>query len=168
MNLKERYNVIHGHFYYSEIRRFIGPEDDLITWLRQPVDRVVSNYFFFKAGLDNPFRNPSQYLKNYHRKKETLLEYARKEENQNRMQKFLAGSALEDFAFIGILENLEGSLFELSNLYDKPMSAIPKLNIGRRRGSEIDDSTRRTIEGLNEMDMALYNQVVNGGNEVVE
>lgn len=148
--------VIHGHLHYPEIADI--PQAKLICWLRDPVDRLVSNYHFFKAGLQNPDRNRENYRQNKHRKNESLLTYAACDENKNVMSKFLAGADLADFYFIGLLENYEADLARLAEMLDWPAITTNKLNVGNynKNDKEVDEATRAQLMEWNAADIALY------------
>ncbi|MEL6866384.1 MAG: sulfotransferase family 2 domain-containing protein [Bacteroidota bacterium] len=121
--------VLHGHFYYQELQDFQQSHQiPTICWLRDPVQRVVSNYRFFKQGLRNPLRNPRNYEINKHRVEESLLTYAAIPENQNRMVSFLEGISLEELFFVGIQEHFKEDVQRLAQLLDWPKVQIPYLN----------------------------------------
>jgi hypothetical protein len=104
-------SVIHGHFYYSEIKRLHQESGaKLIVWLRDPIQRILSRYRFFKTLFDNPARNPQNYERNKHRRHLTFMEYAALPKCKNRMADFLNGAKLADFFFIGIQGNFEEDL----------------------------------------------------------
>ncbi|MEM1319711.1 MAG: sulfotransferase family 2 domain-containing protein [Bacteroidota bacterium] len=153
-SLPQHISVLHGHFYYKEIQH-LAPEARLICWLRDPVQRVISNYRFFKAGLDNPSRNPASYALNKHRRGESLLDYARLAENQNRMSSFLDGLDLAQCFFVGLLENFAADVDRLSKLLDWPEVVVPQLNQSKNMTS-IDTSTLRQLAEWNAKDCELY------------
>lgn len=151
--------VLHGHLCYFEIQDIHrNHEAKLICWLRHPLERLLSNYHFFKAGLADPDRNYDNYRKNKHRKKESLLTYAAREENQNVMQKFIRGARLEDFFFIGFLDDYEADVARLGRLLDWPEISSQHLNPGRYsdRAATLDEATRQQLLAWNAEDLELY------------
>lgn len=157
-HLDPKTKVLHGHFHYKELE--LGPKEDtkqpkIITFLRHPVDRVISNYRFFKAGLEQPERNPENYKLNKHRIGEDLLTYASRLENQNVMCKFLDGISLNDLFFVGLLEHFEQDIHELTELMGWTKIDIPKLNQGTQQ-AEVDEALRAQIAALNTKDIDLY------------
>ena len=50
---------IHGHLTISQVRHLIDKnQPKVITWVRNPVDRVISNYYYFMKRIrdgDTPF-----------------------------------------------------------------------------------------------------------------
>lgn len=155
----EQLRVLHGHFYYSEIAALQEQtQAKVICWLRDPVERVVSNYRFFIAGLSNPQRNPADYAINQHRSKESLLEYAQREENRNRMSKFLAGLEPEKLFFCGQVSHFAAEVERLGQLLDWPPVDIPKLNVNPSKGNSVNISADalQLVRNLNSKDIRLY------------
>ncbi|OAV44832.1 sulfotransferase family 2 domain-containing protein [Lewinella sp. 4G2] len=155
--------VLHGHFYYEEIKRLHQPSRvKLITWLRDPVDRVISNYRFFRAGLKNPDRNPEQFAANQHRLEESLLTYAERPENRNVMSKFLTGIQLEELDFVGLQEHYATDLARLAKVTGLPLIAVKKnvSNQGDWDFSFDDEATRAQIAKWNREDLDLYQRAL--------
>lgn len=156
--------VIHGHFYYQEVKQLHQATNaKVICWLRDPVDRLISNYDFFIAGLQNPSRNPVNYEHNKHRLNEDLLTYASKEENRNRMHDFLAGIDLESLFFIGRQEKFTEDIKRLGLLLGWPMIEVPQLNKKIRSDASMkqyDTSIRHELASLNQLDVMLYQKAL--------
>ena len=151
--------IIHGHFYAQEIKHLVYENEyKPITWVRDPVNRVISNYKFFKEGLINASRNNKQYHLNKHRRNETIIEYASKEENRNRMSKFLNGIKLSDFLFIGVFDFFDEELLRFSKIINKPYINVPKLNASEKT-IDITEQEKATIKSLNQLDYDLYTKV---------
>jgi hypothetical protein len=162
--LPPQLKVLHGHLHYEEVRELhLQHNAKIITWLRDPVDRVVSNYSFFKHRLLNPEHNPEVAAVNAHRVSETLLEYATLEENRNRMSKFMRGLHPKDYFFIGLLESFEADYERLGKrLGWAEVPPLPRLNDNRRFRKalpEIKEEALRQLQALNAEDMALYDWV---------
>lgn len=149
--------VLHGHFRYPEISALQKQSAiKVICWLRDPAERVYSNYRFFMAGLKNPMRNPAQYELNKHRFGESLLEYASKPENQNRMCEFLNGCRLSDLYFFGLLEHFEEDLKRLAAKLDWPDVSTPYLN--QLKAAPLSAEDREALLKLNSRDLELYQE----------
>ncbi|MCB0704755.1 MAG: sulfotransferase family 2 domain-containing protein [Saprospiraceae bacterium] len=149
--------VLHGHFRYKEVQTLHETgQTKMICWLRDPAQRVYSNYRFFIEGLKNPDRNPKQYELNKHRIGESLIEYASLSENQNRMAEFLEGLPLEKFFFIGFLESFESDLHRLGEKLNWPKTNLPKLNQQPRAILSQEEETK--LLELNRADVALFRQ----------
>jgi len=145
--------VLHGHIRYEEIQPIHESTNaKVICWLRDPVERVISNYRHFIAR--NSYPNPIQ--SEQHRLDESLLTFARRKDNRNRMYQHLRGIALEDLFFIGFLESYEEDIQRLSKLLDWPEVDIPRLNTSAPPQEEIPEDVIAEINDLNEKDYFLY------------
>lgn len=153
--------VLHGHFYYSEVKHLHQKTNaKLITWLRDPVQRVLSSYRFFKALFDNPERNPRNYERNKHRRHETLMEHAALLECQNRMDVFLNGAVPQDFFFIGVQDDFERDLKLLAKKLSWPPISIPFKNVTSRPSQVLDAKELEQLILWNIKDVVLYVQVM--------
>lgn len=160
-SLNGNIRVLHGHFYYPEIELLHrNSAAKIICWLRDPVERVASNYHFFRSNLVGPVRNKRNYELNKHRKDETLLEYAALAETQNRMSKFLAGIELDRLDFIGFQDRYEEDLTRLAELFDWSEVASFSLNVGTqgdpRKPYDLTPTERERILEWNAADVELY------------
>lgn len=154
--LSEKTKVLHGHLYYKELQEIHQQSNaKVICWLRDPLERLISNHrhFIKRNSLPNPVR-PNQ-----DRLNESLLTYARREENRNRMSKFLNGIPLEELFFIGLLESFSEDLIRLGDLLAWPTFEIPRLN-ATHSVSEVSDGVLREINSLNEEDYMLYHKAL--------
>jgi hypothetical protein len=158
--LEDHLKVLHGHLYYKEVKRLHRQTNaKVICWLRDPVERVISNYNFFKSRLERPDLNPEVARLNAHRKEETLLEYAGRRHTRNRMHKFLKGLPLEQLFFIGFLEHYAQDLGRLQEKMGWEEIDIPFLNQGRRQKKEsLDTATLKKLESWNRKDIKLYDR----------
>jgi len=151
--------VIHGHFHYKEIKDLDETgKMKVITWVRDPVERVISNFSFFKKRITLALNDAEL----QRRKNETLMEYAVMENSRNRMTKFLDGLDVSAFCFIGITEQFNTAVLELGRMLDWPDIDIPRVNDNRDFKSslpQVTDEQRRLIGKLNEQDIELYHQV---------
>ena len=127
--------VLHGHFPYRRIPQIIKPSADtpIITWLRHPVERVISAYHY----ADNIYRkelsetNPRLNILNT--LKRNLMEYAFIKGSRNVCTQFLEGAKLEDLYFVGIVEHFEEDLAYLSQLMGWKNYQVPHLNRTSKR-----------------------------------
>jgi hypothetical protein len=149
--------VLHGHFSPAAVaERFAGVEKlPAITWLRHPVDRVISNYFYLKKRLAEELDEEAKGLNILRKMQRSLLEYAADDMNRNRQHKFLAGRALEDFAFVAIQEHYDEDLAAMGKHLGWPPVEAVKYNV-TGTGPQVTDEDRATIAALNPLDMALY------------
>ncbi|MGB3545449.1 MAG: hypothetical protein WBA17_00630 [Saprospiraceae bacterium] len=156
--------VLHGHFFYPEVRDIhLAHRPKVICWLRDPVERVISNYLFFQSRLIDPTINPLQYERNRHRRSEDLLTYARLPENRNRMSLFLQGLPLDQLFFVGFLEHYAADLARLGHLLGWSSIQPVRLNQGSllpRKAAVVTPSIRRKLARLNRADRRLYDRAL--------
>jgi hypothetical protein len=159
--LKPGIKVLHGHFNYVKFMdRFdISEGTPVITWLREPAERVISNYFYLDKILRKELNEEKKDLNILAKMEKTLLEYAATEANRNRMSKFLDGTRLEDFFFIGITAHYEADLAQLAQLLNWRSYSLHKHNITGRR-PEVDEESLHQIRDLNREDYALYEHAI--------
>lgn len=152
--------VIHGHVRYEEVADVhLAQLPKLVCWLRDPVERVISNYLFFRSNLTGPIRNLELYENNKHRKNEELLTYARRDDCRNKIADFIGGVPLEAFFFIGFQENFAEDLQQLAELLGWPEAYNTQLNVGNYQAKQqlgISAEVRAEIARLNAVDVALY------------
>ena len=155
--------VIHGHFIFKELTEHFELPDDIkkITWLRDPVQRVISNYCYLDSRLKTILDEEKRGLNILKKMQRSLTEYARDERNQNRQSKFLEGTDLEAFDFVGITENFENDLENIARVLNWPK--IPKPIHNNRTPSkkkELPEEVLKEIAALNKNDMQLYNKAL--------
>lgn len=155
--LSSKIKVIHGHFNYLDlVERFDIPKTTaVITWLRHPVDRVISNYNYLAKRLKEELREKEKGLYILAKMQKSLEEYANLELNRNRMSKFLEGLPLESMKFVGIQEYFVEDLEYFGNLFGINKIAYLEHNITGEK-KDTDEDVIRKIEELNALDMALY------------
>lgn len=135
----EGIEVIHGHFDYSTLIQPLGQyiHLDIVTWLRNPLDRYISHYYHL-------YRRNGNY---------TLAEYMADETYSNFISKNIAGIDLQRIKF-GICERMAVEM-ELKDL--------PKTNSNPDEVSfdveKCDELEYRAILAANMQDIHFYNAV---------
>lgn len=155
--------VIHGHFNMAQLQEHIDLAHDvpIITWLRDPAERVISNYFYLSKRLEEELDERKKKLDILAKMKRSLLEYAQNERNQNRISKFLNGVALEDFFFIGLVENYNEDVQELGKKLNWTAIEVVEHNrTGKKNKSQVEESVKEIIRFYNQADYELYNQAL--------
>ncbi|MEQ8702340.1 MAG: sulfotransferase family 2 domain-containing protein [Phaeodactylibacter sp.] len=160
--LPNRARVLHGHFSWAHVNNILELPPDIpkITWLRDPVERVVSNYFYLSKRLREILDEEGQGVNILSKMERSLTEYAQAPINQNRMSKFLEGLDLTDFLFVGILEHMEEDLQHLSKRMGWVIEEAYQHNTTGKRKREISAEERAVIEACNAGDLALYQRAL--------
>ncbi len=156
-------SVIHGHFYFNHIRYLFEKHNArIIAWLRDPVDRVISNYYY------NMYVNKTISSKRNAAKRVNLdlLEFASRDKRRNVMSNYLCGIEPEKIFFRGFTESFEEDIQELGKRLDWQLP-VPNFRINDGSGfiddndcftqySSIDENMREKIGQLNNKDVELY------------
>ena len=145
---------VHGHFQADKLCAMF-PDAALITWVRDPVERVVSSYHHRLREPD--WQHPV--CRELHRKNLSLLEYAGLKLVRNEMTHFVGGRPPEDFAFIGVVEEFESSFVRMREVLGMEDFPIRHDNANAARLEaryRLDPGIRRAIAELNSEDVALY------------
>lgn len=156
--------VVHGHYlltWYAD--RF--PRAVKIAWLRHPVDRLVSLYYWWRREMDL-WPTASLLQRAVHERRLPLLEFARAPAVRDQVtMRFLGDPTARGLAFIGIQERFDEDLDRLGNLLGWPPLAAPRSNANQSpeyASRSVDEDVRSEIARLNPADMDLYDAVVSG------
>jgi len=124
-----------GHFSLAKYRDLF-PESPVVTFFRDPVKRVISEYVHFTThyGFEG-----------------SLRDFYRKDQFRNRQSRVLSGAKPVDLDFYGLTENYEESLRKFNHRYSTnfPMATL-------NQGNYKKDSHRATDEEIDEI--RLLNQ----------
>ena len=161
-----RFAVIHGHFHYS---KYAGVFDDaqFITCLRNPVDRVVSNYFHLMRSKDMTKFAYRKVVEN----NLDLVGFSALPNMARAQSIFLRDSDINDFAIIGLTEEMGTTIKLLRKVLGLPayyptglgrLGLIPVTNanpsklLSQLKYGFVTRSVRKKIRQNVEEDWALY------------
>lgn len=137
-----------GHHYASSLLR-IDPKIRMVMWFRDPVERVVSEYFHWRR---NPATHPLG--------GDDLLSFARRRAIVNTHRRCLDGVPLERIDCVCITENFRASLELFCRWSQVGLAELPPDNtnpdkvVGSRY--ELSDSLREQLARVNRADLELY------------
>lgn len=162
------------------IHEFLPQPCRYITLLRDPIDRIISSYFFH---MGNPDLRRIIAIDESKGEFMTLQDYAATRQNvQTRMIAGIAGDSLnysgtlpsdivaiaqkniqEHFSLTGLLERFDESLLLFEMTFGWGKSLYLKRNVTRERPSKEDlpNETLRLLSKYNELDIELYENVRN-------
>ncbi len=168
----DRLRVVMGHMYFGA-HAFVDRPSTYVTVLRDPVDRVISHYYFVR-------RDPSHYLyESAHKMSlKEYVEFCNRQEPNNDQTRLLAGKCnecsfglcsdemlgiakrnlAEYFAVVGITEEFDRSLILMKHTlgWHTPFYAKQNVSQDRLRKQDIPLETLRAIQAYNELDIDLY------------
>jgi len=122
-------DCVHGHFMPYKYLPFRNEGQVVfVTWLRDPVDRLASHYYFWQRAYDISRAAP------LHRKvieeNWSFEQFCFSDELRNVYTKFLWKFGIERFDFIGITEHFEEDIVEFAKKYiDLKLTEIPQENV---------------------------------------
>jgi hypothetical protein len=167
VDFPENIRAIHAHLSIAQFMPVIEEcQPKVVTWIRNPVDRVISNYYFFMKRI----RDQNVDGKQLGKKDFSLLDYAAERGKENKLLAFMTGIDLDEFFFIGVLEQMKSDVKELSSKMgwpDKIKTFHANSNYDfkynndcKTQYADIDDKMRSEIARLNDLDIKLYNDVL--------
>ena len=118
------------------------------TILREPVERVLSEYYFFQQ-------------KGY--SQDPLEVFIERPKHRNLQHRKLAAVKLEALGAVGVLENYDAFIAELNGRFGLDFVPLHENRGGLRKriqASRVSTDMRRRIETLNEADVAIYRRAL--------
>ena len=151
--------VVHGHFlpvkYWFALA---GKHARYVTWLRDPVERVISHYHYW--WRDYAGDDPRQPLRNRMLHEDWSLErFCLGPEMRNLYSQYLWGFPVKRFDFIGITERYEQDLARFAHRFMWGTASIVHTlaNPSKTGWSyDVDPVFRKRIERHHAADMRLY------------
>lgn len=156
--ISKQYDIVHGHF-FADKYDLLDINLQLVTFLRNPIQRVLSNYYYLKR---NPYRKHPD-AEPIHRKKLSLEEYIMHKDARNLQAQFLNGKKLSDFTFIGITERYEESIKLFNRVFSTNLKSQYMENVNPKKDKEYDitPDLLKLIITYNELDYELYQNAIN-------
>jgi len=154
-------NCIHGHFLPIKYLLFSTVQKlTFITWMRDPVQRMISHYNFWQNIYDTKTAAPHH--KQVIEEKWTLEQFCLSPKFRNIYCQYLWGFPLEYFEFIGITEFYEDDLLYFGEKYLNTTLQYKVLNTSNKKTSEyaIDSKLYTKIKEYHKDDMALYKRAL--------
>lgn len=152
---------VHGHFLPVKYLPLSSLRADVrfITWMRHPVERMVSHYGYWKRNFD-PSRSQALHRKVVE-EDWSLETFCLAPEFRNFYGQFLYAFPLENFSFVGITEHYEEDLAFFARNYLESHAMLQRLNAAPERASSgMDAGLRREIEHFHSDDMKLYDRAL--------
>lgn len=159
--LSHQITAVHGHCSYTYLTKYfeLSPSVEYITWLRNPVERVLSNYYFLNKIISERL-NEAEDENLLCRMGKSLEEFVSAEDNQNVMSKFLEGAPLDEFRFIGIQDDYANELKRLETVMHWKHVDNQFHNVTGRKMSVINDEVIKLIRDVNSRDVALFEAIL--------
>ncbi len=152
---------IHGHFLPIKYLLLANKRKiSFVTWMRNPVERVLSHYFYWKRNYD-PRKAPPLHRKVIE-EDWSIERFCLGSEVRDIYGQFLWGFPIEYFDFIGITEFYQDDIKYFAQHYLKAYIESERLNVGDKgeRGYQIDMSLSKKIESFHAQDIELYQRAL--------
>ena len=149
----KNYSIIHGHFFAPKYDN-LNTNLQYITFLRDPVDRVLSNYYYLKRSSIRS-HGDSQVI---HKKEYTLEQYIVHPDARNVQTQFLDGKPLSSFDFVGLSANYEKSIKLFNSMFSANLVVENPENTNPNKASDyqVSDAIIALIKKNNLQDIELY------------
>lgn len=157
----EDVKAIHGHFELAEYVNLV-PHPRVVTFLREPLERAISHFFYWKHAPEHDPRTHPLYIEHFVDREPDLERFLLAPEMANIMSSFLAPfTNPEQFFFIGIVEDMDHEVALLRSMLGLPPQSQPRLN--KRRSDEpvvVKDAVKQEFYDLHHLDHALYSRTL--------
>ena len=161
---------VHGHFLPLSYRHLARRADvRFVTWLREPIDRLLSHYHYWRRAADSDARDTlkdqmqDKLQRRMREENWSFEQFAQRRELRNVYRAFLWGFPVERFDFIGITEHYASDLREFGQRFlDRDLRpAEENRNPAHRAGAagegySIDRGLRERLERVHARDLSLY------------
>jgi len=157
---------VHGHFLplkyllLSDVR-----ECRYVTWMREPVARLVSHYHYWQRSYDPESDLTSPLHRRVVEEEWSLEKFCLSPELRNVYSQYLWGFPVQGFDFIGITEFFEDDLRYFSTSYLGKNAEAKKVNqrLDAPEGgleAELPAKLRHKVQAFHAQDMVLYAQAL--------
>ncbi len=152
---------IHGHFLPLKYLLFSVKHPTMfVTWMRNPVERVLSHYYYWRRTYNPESSAPLQ--RKMVEEEWSLERFCLGPEVKNLYAQFLWGFPLSYFSFIGITEFYQQDLayFSQKMLGTDLNEKIENINEEKGKGYDIDRSLKKDLEKHHDIDLLIYNRAI--------
>lgn len=167
---EDRFCSASGHTPFDLVEKIKSeiPETSVVTFLREPISRVVSDYRYQRTPQHPPYQD---FIARF----PTIDDYINSVESQNKVSRFVAGRGAKfeldklidridrEFSFVGTLEMYPLSYNLIFNIFGIP-GQFPKIHARKTPDTEdtkvvIDGKIKEKILETNEFDVGIYSHV---------
>ncbi|MDP5293841.1 hypothetical protein Q9290_16345 [Oceanimonas sp. CHS3-5] len=155
------YDCVHGHFLPLKYLSLADSEPcTFITWMRHPVERLISHYHFWQQTYDPELAAPHH--KKVIEEKWSLEQFCLSKQFRNIYSQYLWGFPLENFAFVGITEHYNDDLSYLSEYFLKQRLNKHRMNVtaGSSARQGLPPVIQLAVERFHAADMQLYERAL--------
>ncbi|MEG4372248.1 sulfotransferase family 2 domain-containing protein, partial [Microcoleus sp. B4-C5] len=163
--ISPQHRVIHGHFPASKYKEYF-PEAKWIIWLRNPLGRLIS-YYWFQKGIAPT--DDSSLVRHIQETQMNIFEFAELPAIKYwSAPSIISGMKLSDFYFVGIQDFFKEDMEDLKKKLGWSQMEVPVLNENpypkyqNHLQEMLDDSKlMNNLEHILSADMELYQEALN-------
>ena len=154
------FDCVHGHFLPAKYLLLRDLEAlTFITWMREPVARMISHYHYWQQAYDSEKSAPHH--KQVIEEGWSLEEFCLNERFRNIYSKYLWGFPLEYFDFIGITEYYKEDFQYFTKKYFNNTQPVKRENTSKRMDSiNFSPETLEKIKHFHSKDIELYQRAL--------
>lgn len=155
MRRHKNIECIHGHF--LPFKYLLCKNAKFVTWMRDPIERLASHYYYWLRSYDNQNAAPLQ--RRVVEEEWSLERFCFSSELRNFYSQFLWGFSIERFDFIGITEyyDTEIEYFSREFLGTRLQAYNRNRNPDQHQSTYFDDKKlRQEVEEYHSKDVSLY------------
>lgn len=163
------FELLYGHVGFPIYSDFDPADSSFLTFLRDPVERVISHYYWVKNSGSHPDRNKPEIISSI----DSYLTSGNKELDNGQIRMIIGDhdSAVgeigkaefkialrtieERYPVVGIMELFEQSLAVISKLHNLKIPPFKSKNVGSKL-DDISETTYASIREINQWDYKLY------------
>lgn len=148
------YDAVHGHFLAI---KYVAAGGDVVTWLREPMQRVVSRYEHYRRDVREG--RPLQRVRGL-RPGLSLEEFIELPRFQNTYGKYFRFFPLQRIRWIGFSDSFEASLARMAEAVGVDLGPPVRANVNPHRPQQaaydVHEHVARRIRRLNEGDYRIW------------
>jgi hypothetical protein len=152
--------LMHGHF-GSERFNHLMDNANFISWVREPIQRLFSLYFYWRRWKP---KLPNELYQYFNNKNMSFDEFATDTKFINYQHRYLRGVSISNYSFIGVVEHLHESLQSLSDhfpdLLHLDWDRFINANPSRTTDLYQTKCNKEKIRSMNHLDYQIYDEVM--------
>ena len=155
-----KHTFIGGHFYVDKYLHLKDKGWKFVTWMREPIDRIVSHYDHYRRWYitGNHKKGNEEIWKYFKDPSFTIVKFSKIFSNyQSRFIK-----DIELFDFIGIVERFDSDYNKFCDMFDLERMEYKTLNINPIERTVINDTQRQIMERHHKDDYEIYKWILKG------
>lgn len=155
-------SFLYGHFYPVKYLGNISNNKTsfrLITFLRDPLERLASHYSFWQKNKKIYNLNGHYIMRKMIRDNWSFKEFCLSQEMKNFYSQYLIYIPSSNFDFVGIHERIDEDWEKLCDFLDIKYKKLPKINISPNSPiKELSDADKKQIQDHHSEDISLYSK----------